>query len=172
MLSAGSSLGHGTVASTELIGLKTWEDPSYIDPSSTYPGDGDPLDVCELAGDVAQAGQVKQVKALGAFAVIEDQKADWKVVVVDVGNPLAEKMTNINDVDKHLPGYLDTMLEWFRVYRMAEGKVKNAIGGDDGRDETRVIKGREYVLFPTGNVTVYQTRADGQIRALADREMS
>lgn len=119
--------------------MQTWEDPNHIDPLTTYPGDGDPLDVCELAGDVASAAQVKQVKILGAFPVIEDMKADWKVIVVDTTNPLAEKMNGVNDIERHLPGYLDTMLEWFRVYKVSEGSRKNEIGGNGG------IKDREYV---------------------------
>jgi inorganic pyrophosphatase len=97
--------------------------------------------VCELAGDVASAAQVKQVKVLGAFAVIEALKADWKVVVVDTSNPLAGEMHDLGDVERHLPGYLETMLEWFRVYKMPEGWARNEIAGEgDG-----TFKGREYV---------------------------
>lgn len=101
--------------------------------------------MCELAGDVASAAQVKQVKVLGAFAVIEALKADWKVVVVDTSNPLAGEMHDLGDVERHLPGYLETMLEWFRVYKMPEGRAGNEIAGEgDG-----TFKGREYAWPPS-----------------------
>lgn len=29
-----------------------------------------------------------------------------------------------------MPGYLDTIKEWFRVYKLAEGKKENVLGAD------------------------------------------
>lgn len=92
-------------------------------------------------GEVGHAGQIKQVKALGAFAVLEDGQTDWKVVAVDVSNPLAAELNDIADAERLMPGYVQTMLEWFRLYKVPEGERKNeiALGGE--------VKGREYVLF-------------------------
>lgn len=67
--------------------------------------------MCELAGEVDKPGQIKQAKALGAFAVLEDEQTDWKIIVIDVNNPLSEKLNDISDVEKHMPGYVETMLE-------------------------------------------------------------
>ncbi|RMJ26682.1 Inorganic pyrophosphatase [Aspergillus sp. HF37] len=128
------------VSSSDTLYAKTWDDPTHIDPFTTYPGGDDALDVCKLAGNVASAAQVKQVKVLGTFAVIEALKADWKVIVVDTSNPLAGEMHDIGDVERHLPGYLETMLEWFRVYKMLEERASNEIAGQG--DWT--FKGREY----------------------------
>lgn len=120
---------------------QTWEDPNCKDSNTSIPGDGDPLDVCELAGDVGFTGQVKAVKVLGAFAVIDEGETDWKIVVIDMENPAAEQLNDISQVERQMPGYLGTMKEWFRVYKVPDGKKKNdfALNGE--------IKGREYAPF-------------------------
>jgi inorganic pyrophosphatase len=93
--------------------------------------------VCELAGEIETVGAIKRVKVLGTFAVIDEGETDWKIVVVDATNPLAGRLNDISDVETHMPGYLATMQEWFRLYKVPEGKRKNdiAMNGE--------LKGRE-----------------------------
>jgi hypothetical protein len=45
-----------------------------------------------------------QVKVLGALAMIDDGELDWKVLAIDVRDPLAELLKDIEDVDTHCPG--------------------------------------------------------------------
>ncbi|KAJ5105347.1 hypothetical protein NUU61_002694 [Penicillium alfredii] len=114
---------------------QTWQDPNLPDPHTQVPGDGGPLDVCELAGAVEKPGIIKQVKVLGAFAVLDNGQTDWKVIVVDVASPLTAMLHGIEDVETHMPGYLATMKEWFRVYKIPEGKGENVVafgGGVEG----------------------------------------
>jgi inorganic pyrophosphatase len=33
-------------------------------------------------------------------------ETDWKVIAIDVNDPLAENLNDINDVDKVMPGFL------------------------------------------------------------------
>lgn len=80
---------------------------------------------------------------IGAFAVVDDGKTDWKVVVVDVSSPLAASLNDIGDVETHMPGYLATMQEWFRVYKIPAGARENEMALDGE------IKGREYAFFPS-----------------------
>lgn len=58
---------------------QTWEDPSFIHPDTKCGGDNDPLDVCEIGEQIAIVGQVKQVKVLGTFALVDEGETDWKV---------------------------------------------------------------------------------------------
>ncbi|RJE26460.1 Inorganic pyrophosphatase [Aspergillus sclerotialis] len=119
---------------------QTYSDPSHVHPLTSLPGDSAPLNVCELAGEVDKPGQIKQVKALGAFAVLENGKTDWKIVVVDIQNPISEKINGMSDIEKHMPGYVETMLEWFRVYKIPDH-------GETGRNEIGMggrIEGREF----------------------------
>ena len=51
-------------------------------------------------------GTVLKVKVLGVFAMIDEGETDWKVMAIDVNDPLAENLNDIQDVDKIMPGFL------------------------------------------------------------------
>ncbi|KAB8221895.1 inorganic pyrophosphatase [Aspergillus novoparasiticus] len=106
---------------------QTWECPDIEDSKTGIPGDDDPLDVCEIGDGVAYCGEVKRVKPLGAFAVLDEGETDWKVLVIDVKDPLASKISDIQDVEASLPGYLDSLKTWYRVYKVSDGKLENDI---------------------------------------------
>ncbi|KAJ5798966.1 inorganic pyrophosphatase [Penicillium pulvis] len=109
---------------------QTWEDPNAIDSHTGVAGDDDPLDVCEIGNHVAKCGDIKKVNPLGAFAVLDEGETDWKIVAIDVSNPLSEKMTDIGDVEKHLPGYLESLKTWYCNYKVSDGKEPNTIALD------------------------------------------
>ncbi|KAL8370611.1 hypothetical protein RB595_000807 [Gaeumannomyces hyphopodioides] len=104
---------------------QTWEDPNVIHPETKAKGDNDPLDVCEIGELVGYAGQVKQVKVLGVMALLDEEETDWKVIVIDVNDPLASKLNDVEDVERHLPGLLRATNEWFRIYKIPDGKPEN-----------------------------------------------
>ncbi|KAL1919749.1 uncharacterized protein VTP21DRAFT_1680 [Calcarisporiella thermophila] len=104
---------------------QTWEDPNLIHPETKARGDNDPLDVCEIGEQVGYTGQVKQVKVLGVMALIDEGETDWKVIVIDVNDPLANKLNDIEDVERHLPGLIRATNEWFRIYKIPDGKPEN-----------------------------------------------
>ncbi|KAG2186967.1 hypothetical protein INT44_003195, partial [Umbelopsis vinacea] len=122
---------------------QTWEDPNHIHPDTQAKGDNDPIDVCEIGEAVGYTGQVKQVKVLGAMALLDEGETDWKIIAVDINDPLADKLSDIGDVQKHLPGLLEATHQWFRIYKIPDGKPENqfAFGGKaQGRDyATQVI---------------------------------
>ena len=60
---------------------RTWEDPRHVSKDTGYPGDNDPLDVCEIGLRQVQTGEIRPVKVLGVLAMIDDDETDWKVVV-------------------------------------------------------------------------------------------
>ncbi|EPS44610.1 hypothetical protein H072_1366 [Dactylellina haptotyla CBS 200.50] len=104
---------------------QTWEDPNSIHPETKAKGDNDPLDVCEIGELVGYTGQVKQVKVLGVMALLDEEETDWKVIVIDVNDPLAPKLNDVEDVERHLPGLLRATNEWFRIYKIPDGKSEN-----------------------------------------------
>jgi inorganic pyrophosphatase len=104
---------------------QTWEDPNVIHPETKAKGDNDPLDVCEIGELVGYTGQVKQVKVLGVMALLDEEETDWKVIVIDVNDPLAPKLNDVEDVERHLPGLLRATNEWFRIYKIPDGKPEN-----------------------------------------------
>ena len=104
---------------------QTWEDPNVVHPETKAKGDNDPLDVCEIGELVGYTGQVKQVKVLGVMALLDEEETDWKVIVIDINDPLAPKLNDIEDVERHLPGLLRATNEWFRIYKIPDGKPEN-----------------------------------------------
>jgi len=59
------------------------------------------------------------------MALIDEEETDWKVIVIDVNDPLAAKLDDIEDVERHLPGLLRATNEWFRIYKIPDGKPEN-----------------------------------------------
>jgi inorganic pyrophosphatase len=111
---------------------QTWEDPTALHPETKAVGDNDPLDVIEIGETIAFVGQVKQVKVLGVMALLDEGETDWKVVVIDVNDPVAAKLKDVEDVEKYFPGLLRASNEWFRIYKIPDGKPENvfAFNGD------------------------------------------
>ncbi|KAL1923562.1 uncharacterized protein VTP21DRAFT_8542 [Calcarisporiella thermophila] len=104
---------------------QTWEDPTHIHAETKARGDNDPLDVCEIGEQVGYTGQIKKVKVLGVMALLDEGETDWKVIVIDVNDPLANKLNDIEDVERHLPGLIRATNEWFRIYKIPDGKPEN-----------------------------------------------
>ena len=56
------------------------------------------------------------------MALLDEGETDWKVIVVDVNDPLAPRLNDIEDVERHLPGLIRATNEWFRIYKIPDGK--------------------------------------------------
>lgn len=82
-----------------------------------FKGDGDPVDVIDIGTGLHKSGEVIQVKVLGCLAMIDEGQTDWKVIGIDVGDPLASKMSDISDVDVYMPDLLKMTTNWFRIYK-------------------------------------------------------
>ncbi|CAA93107.4 Inorganic pyrophosphatase 1 [Caenorhabditis elegans] len=117
---------------------QTWEDPNHVVPDTGAKGDNDPIDVIEVGSKVAGRGAVLQVKVLGTLALIDEGETDWKLVAIDVNDENADKLNDIDDVEKVYPGLLAASVEWFRNYKIPAGKPANefAFNGE--------FKNREY----------------------------
>lgn len=109
---------------------QTWENPNHTDENTGAKGDNDPVDICEIGQRVAKRGDVLEVKVLGVLAMIDDGETDWKMIVIDVRDPLAEKLNSMEDVEKEMPGFLAATREWFRIYKMPDGKPENKFAFD------------------------------------------
>lgn len=55
-------------------------------------GDNDPIDVCEIGEEIGYRGQIKQVKILGVLALLDEGETDWKLLAIDIRDPMAEKL--------------------------------------------------------------------------------
>lgn len=66
--------------------------------------------------------EIRPVKVLGILCMIDEGEADWKVVTIDAEDKWAPFLNDIDDVEKHLPGTLSAIREWFRTYKIPDGK--------------------------------------------------
>ncbi|GCE99641.1 inorganic pyrophosphatase [Zygosaccharomyces mellis] len=104
---------------------QTWEDPNVVHPETKAVGDNDPVDVLEIGETIGYTGQIKQVKVLGIMALLDEGETDWKVITIDINDPLAPKLNDIEDVERYCPGLLRATNEWFRIYKIPDGKPEN-----------------------------------------------
>lgn len=109
---------------------QTWEDPNEKCEHTGNYGDNDPIDVCEIGQLIGYTGQIKQVKVLGILALLDEGETDWKVIALDTSDPLSNVIDNIQDVEKYMPGYLAHTRNWFRDYKLPDGKPANEFGLD------------------------------------------
>ncbi|XP_072137991.1 inorganic pyrophosphatase-like isoform X3 [Mobula birostris] len=107
---------------------QTWEDPCHKDPSTNFCGDNDPLDVCDIGSKVCSCGDVIQVKVLGALALIDEGEMDWKIIAINKEDPDAQMINDIDDVRRYKPGYLEATVNWFKLYKVPDGKPENQLG--------------------------------------------
>lgn len=85
---------------------------------------------------------MKQVKVLGLVALLDEGETDWKIIAIDVNDPLASSLNGlfmlfniritcshvakgIADIEKHCPGLLKATVHWFRIYKIPDGKPEN-----------------------------------------------
>ncbi|KAK6170353.1 hypothetical protein SNE40_018765 [Patella caerulea] len=106
---------------------QTFEDPAHLTESDQgrTKGDQDPLDVCEIGSKVHARAAVIQVKVLGVMLLVDEGETDWKVIAIDVTDPKAESLNDIDDVKKEFPGLLLATYEWFKFYKVPDGKPVN-----------------------------------------------
>eukprot|EP00958_Prasinococcus_capsulatus_P009451 scaffold921_cov397-Prasinococcus_capsulatus_cf.AAC.3 len=131
---------------------QTWEDPNHENKEAGGAGDNDPVDVVEIGSATCDMGGVYTVKPLGIYAMIDDgcgsttaglrfkprsslHELDWKIIALRTDDPLAAEVNTLEDVEKHFPGELQKVLEWFRDYKIPDGKPANKFGLDEVADQ-------------------------------------
>ncbi|XP_076155048.1 inorganic pyrophosphatase 2, mitochondrial [Alosa pseudoharengus] len=104
---------------------QTWEDPNHKDEDTGCCGDNDPIDICDIGNKVCSRGEIIKVKVLGTLALIDEGETDWKVIVINTEDPEASNFNDIDDVRRLKPGYLEATLDWFKMYKVPDGKPEN-----------------------------------------------
>ncbi|XP_078430461.1 pyrophosphorylase 6 [Wolffia australiana] len=108
---------------------QTWEDPSLANAEVDGAfGDNDPVDVVEIGDARGKIGQILRVKPLAALAMIDEGELDWKIIAISLDDPRASLVNDVDDVEKHFPGTLTAIRDWFRDYKIPDGKPANNFG--------------------------------------------
>jgi len=92
---------------------QTWENPEELDPYSSLYGDSDPLDIIDIGSIPLWAGAVIPVKVIGIIPLIDREEADYKVVAININDPLANRYNDTGD----LGDQAREILEWFTYYK-------------------------------------------------------
>ncbi|XVE48662.1 hypothetical protein DITRI_Ditri01bG0020400 [Diplodiscus trichospermus] len=108
---------------------QTWEDPSLANSEVEGAfGDNDPVDVVEIGESRRKIGDILEVKPLAALAMIDEGELDWKIVAISLDDPRAPLVNDVDDVERHFPGTLTAIRDWFRDYKIPDGKPANKFG--------------------------------------------
>lgn len=97
---------------------QTWENPNHIDKHTGMKGDNDPIDAFDISELPAKTGNVRKVKILGVFAMIDAGETDWKVITISINDPKANQINNLADIEREMPGKLTQIYEFLRDYKM------------------------------------------------------
>jgi len=108
---------------------QTWEDPAKKGFNGTV-GDNDPLDVMEIGSKPFVVGEMRPVKVLGDLELIDQGELDHKVIVIDATDPLAAKLNSAADLKTVMPGVLEKLVEWLKMYKTTDGKEVNVLASD------------------------------------------
>jgi len=120
---------------------QTWEDPSKKGFNNTS-GDNDPLDVMEVGSQPFKVGEMRPVKILGDLELIDQGELDHKVLVIDVNDPKAAMLNSAADLPRVMPGVLEKLVEWLKMYKTTDGKDVNVLASDTPKsaaDTARVV---------------------------------
>ncbi|KAL2802598.1 inorganic pyrophosphatase [Aspergillus granulosus] len=132
---------------------QTWETPNLDHDSTNEPGDNDPIDLFDIGQDIGFTGQVM---ILGALAPNDGGETDWKVLGIDVNDPIADLVDKFDDVEKYRPSLIHSYHDWFTSYKVARGDNVIPIVGESYVNATfaaAVEKGHKYWLdLIKGNV--------------------
>jgi len=113
---------------------QTWESPDIKglpevikgEEKPTY-GDRDPLDVVDIGQRVARTGEVRAVKILGVWGMIDSSETDWKILAIDLEDDRAAQLNDINDVENLQSARedRDRALHFLKYYKTYDGKGAN-----------------------------------------------
>lgn len=96
---------------------QTHESPRFISPDTVCPGDNDPVDVVEVGVKRWDVGSVVRVKVLGVLGLIDSGETDWKVIAISAEDPLAPVINDLPDLEVHMPGTVEALTRWLRLYK-------------------------------------------------------
>ena len=108
---------------------QTWENPYEKDPKLDLEGDGDPLDIIEIGANAVSCGSLLDIKILGALSLIDQGKADWKILCINNIDPLSQKIKTPSDIEKVFPGKIAAIIDWLENIKVFDGKTKNIVEG-------------------------------------------
>jgi inorganic pyrophosphatase len=81
--------------------------------------------------------------------MIDEGETDWKLIAINADDPEAPSLNSIEDVRKSRSGHLEATVDWFKKYKVPDGKPENqfAFNGQ--------FKDKVHRVSPLGPHTIY-----------------
>merc|ERR1719487_1103640 len=118
---------------------QTWEDPAKKGFNGTV-GDNDPLDVMDLSSRTCKVGEMRKVKILGDLELIDQGELDHKIIVIDAADPMAPRLRSAADIPRVMPGVLENLVDWLKMYKTTDGKEVNKLTSDKPTSAEDAVK--------------------------------
>jgi inorganic pyrophosphatase len=99
--------------------------------------DGDPLDVLVVIEEPTFPGCHMEVKPIGVLHMRDEKGMDEKILAVPVADPRFNDIKAMSDLPQHL---LLEIENFFKTYKMLEGKETVIEGWSDIKDARRTLK--------------------------------
>ena len=94
-------------------------------------GDNDPLDVVDLTNRNMPLFELPKLKIIGSLCLIDQGELDWKLLAMEESEAKKFGIRNADDYNRHHPGAIKVIMEWFRTIKTYDGKPANSFGYDD-----------------------------------------
>lgn len=69
---------------------QTYSNPEDVHRKIGYPGDDGIIDVLDISRLPASVGEVRKVKVLGVYCITDQLKTNWKVLTINLEDPIAK----------------------------------------------------------------------------------
>ena len=75
-------------------------------------------------------------QVLGDLELIDQGELDHKIIAIDASDPLAARINSIAELKAVMPGVLDKLVEWLKMYKTTDGKGVNFLSSDTPKTAT------------------------------------
>jgi len=84
----------------------------------------------DLSGFKKPRLSVSDYLVLGSLGLVDQGEMDWKVLAIEVNEAKEKQIKNLADFTRLYPGTVEEVREWFRNYKIPEGKGVNKFTAD------------------------------------------
>lgn len=103
---------------------QTWENSFKIDHRTGRLGDDDPLDCFDISLISAYTGSIRRVKVLGAIAMIDDERTDWKIIGINTEDPRAELYDSMQQLPIDILNQIIDFLSFYKLPKITQFNKK------------------------------------------------
>jgi len=95
---------------------QTWLDPNIDYAETGCPGDATPIGIVDIGTPIIPLGDIVPVKPLGILPLKNGGKTNFRIICINMADPLEPKLQSLEDVEAKCPGVI--------------GAIKDFVGGE------------------------------------------